>query len=349
MKKEVGLGKILVSLLTLCSLLAGLAIFDGPAAFAQTLFEKARLESFSKLGAIPKPPKPFRLGVVLITLANPYWVTMKEGYENAAKELEIQIDIQAAPQENSLVAQLDLLENMVAKGYDAICAHTITAQNLIPGLVKANQKGVLVVTDKRVDLKSAREAGANPVVISLVDYYDQGKLGGEFLCREIGKKGGGKVAIIEGLPGAPQSEDRRNGAREAFSRCPSLQLVSVQPGNWDRMKAYHVATNLIQAHPDLKGIFCANDVMALAAVEAIELAGKKGQVSVVGVDLIAQAKEAIAQGRLAASVSQSPFIIGEMFARVALAASLGKKIPDHLSIINTVASRDNMDQLKDWK
>ena len=78
------------------------------------------------------------------------------------------------------------------------------------------------------------------------------------------------------------------------------------------MKAYNITTNMLQAHPDLKGIMCANDVMALAAVEAIEAAGKKGQVTVVGIDLIPQAKEAIAAGRLAGSVAFSPFIMGEM-------------------------------------
>lgn len=91
------------------------------------------------------------------------------------------------------------------------------------------------------------------------------------------------------------------------------------------MKAYNITTNLLQAHPDLKGIMCANDVMALAAVEAIEAAGKKGQVIVVGIDLIPQGKEAIDQGRLTGSVAFSPFVIGELCTRAAIAAVMGKR------------------------
>lgn len=314
-----------------------------------SLFQKVRAESFARLGDIPKPNKPLRIGAVLITLANPYWVSMKEGYENTARELGVQIDIQAAPQENSIAAQLDILENMVAKGYDAICAHTITSQNLIPGLVKATKKGIIIVTDKRVDLKAAKEAGANPIVIGLVDYYEQGKMGAEYMAQQLKKMGGGKVAIIEGLPGAPQSEARREGARDVFKTDPSINLVSIQPANWDRMKAYNVTTNLLQAHPDLKGIMCANDVMALAAVEAIEAAGKRGQVVVVGIDLISQAKEAIAQGRLSGSVAQSAFIIGEMYARTAIAAVMGRKIPEGLSVPSALATKENINRLSDWK
>jgi D-allose transport system substrate-binding protein len=314
-----------------------------------SLFQKVRRDSFAKLGEIPKPAKPLRIGVVLVTLSNPYWVSMKEGYENAAREFGIQIDIQAAPQENSITAQLDILENMVVKGYDAITAHTITAHNLIPGLVKAAKRGVIIVTDKRVDLKAAREAGANPIIVGLVDYYEQGKMGGEYIARQLNKEGGGKVAIIEGLPGAPQSDARRNGAQDAFKSVPSISLVSVQPGNWDRMKAYNITTNLLQAHPDLRGIMCANDVMALAAVEAIEAAGKKGKVMVVGIDLIDQAKEAILQGRLAGSVAQSGFVIAEVYARAAIAAALGKKIPEGLSVSGALVTKANIHLLQDWK
>ncbi|MDD9301338.1 MAG: hypothetical protein HUK40_02920 [Desulfobacter sp.] len=66
---------------------------------------------------------------------------------------------------------MDILENMVAKDYNAIGVHTITAHNLIPGLAKAQKKGIITVASKRVDLKAAKEAGASPIALSLVDYF----------------------------------------------------------------------------------------------------------------------------------------------------------------------------------
>lgn len=107
---------------------------------APTLFQKVREDTFSKLGQVPKPEKPIKIGAIPITLANPFWVTVKEGYENTAREFNVQIDVHAVPQENSIAAQLDILENLVAKGYNAISAHSITPHNLIPGLVKAKKK-----------------------------------------------------------------------------------------------------------------------------------------------------------------------------------------------------------------
>lgn len=314
-----------------------------------TLFEKSRAETFAQLGQLPKPAKPLKVGVVIITLSNPFWVSIKDGYVQAGKDLGIQVDVQAAPQENSVTDQLNLLENMVAKGYNVIVAHPITAQNLIPGLAKATEKGIITITETRTDMKAAKEAGAKPIAVPMVDFFEQGKAGARFIADKLKKAGGGKVAIIEGLPGAPQSEARRDGAKQAFGTEPSIKLVSVQPGDWDRMKAYNITTNLLQANPDLKGIMCANDVMALAAVEAIEAAGKKGQVTVVGIDLIPEAKEAITKGRLAASVAFSPFVIGEMFTRAAVAAAAGKKIPEGLHVSSILATKENIHLLSDWK
>ncbi len=341
--------KFFLGMLTLAVFLSATLTMNTAFADQMTPWEDARARTFAKLGEVPRPEKPVKIGAVLVTLSNPFWVSMKEGYENTAREFGVQIDVMAASQENSLVDQLNILENMVAKDYDVICAHTITAQNLIPGFVKAARKGIPVVGDARIDIEAAREAGGNPITIGLVDFYEQGRTGAEYIVQELSKKGGGKVAIIEGLPGAPQSEARTRGAKDAFEASDSVTLVSSQPANWDRSKAYNVAQNLLQAHPDLKGIMCANDIMALAAVEAIDAAGKTGEVMVVGIDLIPQGREAISQGRLAGSVAFSPFVIGETVSRVALAVVQGIEVPEDLKVISVLATKENIDRQEDWK
>jgi len=336
-----------LSVLVISILLAALAA--GPARAEKTLFQQSREATFAKVGPLPAIEKPIRLGVVLSTLSNPFWVTMRDGYQAAAQELGLKADIQAAPQENSVTAQLNILETMVGKDYDAICAHPITASNLIPGLVKAAEKGIPLLTGRRVDAKAAAEAGAKPIYIGLVDFYEQGRLAGECLVRELAKTGGGKVAIIEGLPGSPQSQARRQGAKDVFEKAQGIELISIQPANWDRNKAYTVATNLIQANPDLKGLMCANDIMALAALEAFKAAGKAGQVMVTGIDLISQAKESIATGELAGSVAFSPWVIGELMTRAAVAVVKGRPIPKDLAVTSVLATKENIHLLSDWK
>lgn len=66
-----------------------------------TLFEKSRAETFAQLGPVAKPGKPIRVGVVVLALSNPFWVSMKEGYEHAAKEFGIQMDVQAPPRKTT--------------------------------------------------------------------------------------------------------------------------------------------------------------------------------------------------------------------------------------------------------
>jgi len=124
----------------------------------------------------------------------------------------------------------------------------------------------------------------------------------------------------------------------------------VQPGNWDQQTAYNIAQNLIQANPDLKGIFCANDIMALGAVTALKTAAKKDQVCVVGVDFIDQAKESITKGELEATVAMSPYLFGKGGVLLMLKVAEGQKI-DHVIdwSPNVLVTKSNVSAFDGWK
>ena len=118
------------------------------------------------------------------------------------------------------------------------------------------------------------------------------------------------VAVIEGIPGATQSEARKNGAVEAFKKA-GMDLLAVQAANFDRRQAYDLTAALADANPDLAGIACGNDIMALGAVEALKKKGMKDKVVVVGVDFIEEAKASIERGELDATVAMSPYLLGK--------------------------------------
>ncbi len=159
-----------------------------------------------------------------------------------------------------------------------------------------------------VNLDALTEQGGHLDGIITVDFENQGKMVAEDMLKQMPE--GGKVAIIQGMPGgAGQSEGRTKGAKEVFENTDGIELVSILPGNWDRNTAYNLATDLIQAHPDLKGIFACNDVMALAAVEALETAGKRDGVIIYGVDFTEEAGEAIKAGRYDGTITYSPISI----------------------------------------
>lgn len=316
----------------------------------ESAFQKAKEEILAKMGDVPQPTKDYNIGVLEITLANPFWVTMKEGYKDVAAEYGFEVDVLAAPSESDTSGQLNFLETMVNKNYDALVISPITPFNLIPGVESATRKGIPVISvGTWLDEEVAAESGAKVEAVYSSDFEGQGYLGGRYIVEKLKAHGGGKVAIIEGIPGASQGEARKAGAMRAFEEDPSIKLIATQPGDWDRTKALNITMNLIQANPDLRGIFCANDTMALAAVEALKAAGKKDQVVVVGVDYIPEALASMQAGDLDASVAQSPYLFGYVGGAAALKVLEGQTLPEGVSIPIALVTQDNYKNYADWK
>jgi ABC-type sugar transport system substrate-binding protein len=114
----------------------------------------------SQLGQIPSDGGGKRIGVLVITLSNPYWTEMKKRYEEWASEMNVSVEILAAPTEGDLKSQLETLETMVVKGYDAIIVTPMDPFNLIPGVLKANEKGIPVIcSGPAIDAKALKDAG----------------------------------------------------------------------------------------------------------------------------------------------------------------------------------------------
>lgn len=304
----------------------------------------------SQLGEMPEINGGEKIGVLCITLANPYWVEMKNRYDEWAGDFGITVDVMAAPTEKDLKSQLETLEAMVAKDYNAIIFTPIDPYNLVPGIVKANEKGIFVLdSGPSVNREALKEAGGKLDGWISATFQDQGRLAAEEIVRILGDKGG-KVAIIEGIPGAGQSEARKEGASKVFNDASNVEIVAVEPGNWDRNKAYDITTNLLKAHPDISAIYCANDVMALAAADALEVAGRKDKVLVFGTDFIPEAREAIKKGKLDGSTtfSQAAWTRGALIYSLKLIHG-STDLPEKLVIPITLVTKRNVARFEGWK
>lgn len=302
----------------------------------------------SQLEPMPKTDQGEKVGVLIISLTNPFWVDMKEKYERAGKELGIDVEVFSAPTEGDTISQLETLDSMVVKGYDSIVFSPIDGNNLIPGILRANQADVPVINlGPGVNIEGLEEQDGYLDGIITVNFENQGATVAEDMLNYM--PDGGKVAIIQGLPGAGQSEGRTNGAKSVFENTEGVEIVSIQPGDWDRNKAYEITTNLIQAHPDLKGIFAANDVMALAAVEALETAGKKDGVIVYGVDFTDEAQEAIIAGRLDGSITYSPAVYTKAALLLSSKIIQGHEVTEPVYCPLAIVNRDNIDEYDGWE
>jgi D-allose transport system substrate-binding protein len=248
--------------------------------------------------------------IVLKTLSNPFWVSMKDGIEKEAQKLGVTVDISAAPSESDLQAQLLLFEDALNKNYKGIAFAPISAVNLVQPAAKAYKKGIFLVNlDEKVDVASLKQAGGNVEAFITTDNVAVGKKGADFIVQQLGATGG-KVAIVEGKAGAASGEARKKGATEAFQSAKNIQLVASQPADWDRLRALDVATNIMQTNPDLKAFYCCNDTMALGVMQAVQNVGKAGKILVVGTDGTPEAIQMIEAGRLTATVAQDPAKVG---------------------------------------
>ena len=249
------------------------------------------------------------VAIILKTLSNPFWVSMKEGIEKEAEKQGIKVDIFAANSEEDVQEQLKLLENLLGKDYKAIGVAPLSPVNLIPGIVEANKKGIYVVNiDERIDMEQLKTSGGSVLAFVTTDNIKVGAKGAQFIVDKL--VDGGEVAIIEGKAGNASGEFRKQGATEVFKANDKIKLVASQPADWDRSKALDLAANLIQKYPNLKAIYAANDTMALGALQALMNANKQDKIIVVGTDGAPEALESIKQKGLSATVAQDSANIG---------------------------------------
>jgi D-allose transport system substrate-binding protein len=245
--------------------------------------------------------------VVLKTLSSPFWRGIQEGVEQKAKELGIAVDVYAANSEDDIEGQVQLLENCISQGYKVIGVSPISPVNLNATITQATKKGIYVINiDEMVNRDNLKSQGGAVQGFVATDNAAVGKLGAGYIIEKL--PGGGQVAIIEGMAGNKSGEDRKNGATAAFQAASGYNIAASQAADWDRTKAYDLAASLITRFPDLKGIYCCNDTMAMGALEAVKRSGKT--IIVVGTDGNEDAIASVKAGELGATVAQDTHLIG---------------------------------------
>lgn len=244
-----------------------------------------------------------KYGVVLKTLSSEFWQSAQRGVEEKAAELGVEVEVLAANSEDDVEGQMNVFETMIQSGeYVGFAVAPLSDSNLVNTIVEANEKGYLVADiDERVNDENLTAAGGALVSFITTDNEFVGKTAGEYIASLLSE--GDEVAIIEGKAGATSGEKRKAGCQAAFEAA-GLNIVDSQPADWDKTKAYDLATNLISKNENLKAIYCCNDTMAMGAQEAVMNSGK--DIIVVGTDGNSDAIESVKAGNLTATVAQDP-------------------------------------------
>ncbi|MFO1209841.1 MAG: substrate-binding domain-containing protein [Amaricoccus sp.] len=280
-----------------------------------------------------------KVAAVIKGLDNPFFQTMQQGIEGAAKTLGVSVTTQAAQNMGDATGQADRLAAMALQDYGCYIVNPISTTNLVQALVPLAAKKVPIVNiDSQVDVDQAKAAGFEITTYVGTDNVAAGRLAGEEMLKIV--PAGSKVALIAGIVGDIGSNARIQGFKEATEG--KLDAVVMVSADWDREKAFTAATDILKAHPDLAGFFSANDIMALGVQRAVDAAGKK-EVKVIGLDGIVDAMKSVEAGGLAATVAQYPYVVGAMGVEACKAAMAGKAIPARVDAPVLVVNKANVE------
>lgn len=239
------------------------------------------------------------IAIVLSTLNNPFFVTMKEGAEAKAKELGYNLIV--LDSQNDPSKELSNVEDLTVRGVKALLINPTDSDAVSNAIRLANRSKIPVLT---LD----RGASHGKVVAHIAsDNVAGGEMAGKFIEEQVGADA--KVIQLEGIAGTSAARERGKGFMQGVNHS-KMQLLASQPADFDRTKGLNVMENLLAAHPDVQAVFAQNDEMALGALRAIQASGKK--VLVVGFDGTKDGIAAVKRGKLGATIAQQPDLIGAL-------------------------------------
>ncbi len=271
-----------------------------------------------------------RVAVVISTLNNPWFVVLAETARDRATALGYQATI--FDSQNDPAKESEHYDNIIASKYDAILFNPTDADGSVANVRKAKAADIPVFC-------MDRELNATDAAVSqiLSDNYAGTVALGQYFVKQVGKEG--QYLELLGLVGDNNTWNRSKGFHSVVDRFPGLEMVAQQSADFDRTKALEVTESLLQAHPDIIGIFAGNDAMAMGAYLAVAAAGKQEQIKVFGFDGADDVVKLIAEGKITATGMQFPKVMAATAAESADAYIKGKrdfaqKIPVAVELVN---------------
>lgn len=280
--------------------------------------------------------EPKKMAIVVSTLNNPWFVFLAETAAKKAKELGYESKI--FDSQNNTALESDHFENVISSGYDAILFNPTDAAGSVANATKAKEAGIPVFCmDREINSKDA----ATSQILS--DSYSACVQLGKRFVATLDKKG--NYVELLGIVSDNNTWNRSKGFHSLVDNYPGLKMVAQQSADFDRNKAMEVMESILQAHPDIDGVFCGNDAMAMGAYQALVAANKADKVIVFGFDGAEDVINSIQEGKIAATAMQFPKVIAETAATFADEYFKGRKdFPKKLPIAVEVVTKENIDK-----
>lgn len=259
------------------------------------------------------------VGVSISTLNNPFFVSLEQGITDLADEQGTKV--KSVDAQDDTAKQTNDIDDLIQQGVDILLINPVDSAAITPAVESANAAGIPVIT---IDRSSD---GGEVLTLVASDNVE----GGEMAAKYIEEISGTDVNTVqlEGVPGASATRERGEGFTNVAEK--SLNVLDSQTANFDRAEGLTVMENMLQANPDIQAVFAQNDEMALGAIEAIQSAGKTGEIQVVGFDGTEDGIKAVEDGRLSATVAQQPEEMGKLAMQAAFDYFSGETIEEYIA------------------
>ncbi|MEF2071637.1 substrate-binding domain-containing protein [Consotaella aegiceratis] len=269
------------------------------------------------------------IGASLLTQQHPFYIELADAMKAEAKEDNVSLEVSIANQD--LSKQLADVEDFITKGVDVLIISPVDSSGVRAAIRRAQNAGIKVIT---VDVP-AKDIEVTSHIGT--DNYTGGVKAGNLMAEDLGDEG--QVALIT-YPTVQSVVDRINGFKKALEDHPNVKIVAEQAGI-TRAEALSVAQNMLQANPDIDGIFGFGDDAALAAAAAVKSAGMQDKVQVIGFDGMEEARNAVDNDPVMVGViRQYPDEMGRTAVKTAVKVIAGEDVPAEQPIEPGVYTKD---------
>ncbi len=259
------------------------------------------------------------MAIVLSTLNNPFFVTMKDGAEAKAKEFGY--DLIVLDSQNDPSKELSNIEDLTIRGVKAILINPTDSDAVSNAIRMANRSNIPVLTlDRGASRGEVQSHIASDNVVG-------GEMAGNYIVEKVGMKA--KVIQLEGIAGTSAARERGEGFMNAV-KGSEMEVLASQPADFDRTKGLNVMENLLAANPDVEAVFAQNDEMALGALRAVQASGK--DIMIVGFDGTDDGIAAVNRGMLSATIAQQPDLIGALGIETADKVLKGESVEQYIPV-----------------
>ena len=276
------------------------------------------------------------IGLSVLTLTNPFFKEIADKMTEEAGKHGYTVSVVSG--EFDVARQQNQVKDFIVQKVAAIVLTPCDSKAIGPAIQEANAAGIPVFT---ADI-ACLAPGAKVISHIATDNYGGGKEAANGMIEALGEQGG-KIAILDHKP-VESCILRVNGFHEIIDKHPSIKIVAELPGGGVKDQGYKAAEDLLQAHPDLAGIFAINDPSALGARAALEKAGKANQVKLIGFDGQPEGKQAIKEGKIYADPIQFPDRIGIETVRTIVKHFSGESVPPQTLIPTALYRKADADK-----